>query len=72
MNRTMKVAPFRPLLFRKGIEHFHSQPFDTISRREEEILKSYPHNITHITLPESEDIARRYLEEWKREGVLGK
>lgn len=68
----MKIAPFKPLLFREGTEHFHSQPFDTISRRDEETLKSYPHNITHITLPESDDNARRTLEEWKREGVLSK
>ncbi len=67
---TMKAAEFKPLVFRKGTEHFYSPPFDTVGKTEEKVLKSFPYNITHITLPESDGNARGLLNAWKRDGVL--
>ncbi len=66
----MKVRPFTALVFRPGTSHFYSPPFDTVGEKECKELKSFPFNITHITLPESSGMAASTLNEWKRTGVL--
>ncbi len=66
----MEVNGFRFIVFRRGLEHFFSPPFDTISKPEEAVLKSYPYNITHLTLPLNIEEARKEFEDWKNEGIL--
>lgn len=66
----MEVDGFRFLVFRSGVEHFFSPPFDTISKKEEESLKSFPYNVTHLTLPHSIEETRSEFENWKKEGIL--
>ncbi len=66
----MEVNGSRFLVFRSGLEHFFSPPFDTISRAEEAVLKSFPYNITHLTLPLSIEETRIEFEGWKNESIL--
>jgi len=46
-------------------------PYDVISPQEREhYLALDPHNVVHLTLPESEEQAGRDLREWQADGVL--
>ena len=46
-------------------------PYDVISAEERErYLALDPHNVVHLTLPDSEQEAARSLREWEAEGVL--
>lgn len=53
-----------------------SPPFDSITVEQEAVLKSHPHNITHLTLPietrEGIREASEILLEWINDGVLKK
>lgn len=66
----MNVRPFRPLMFRKGTDHFYSPPFDTINAEDEKALKESEYNITHVTLPSSPESALQTLLKWRGEGIL--
>jgi len=46
-------------------------PYDVISAQEREhYLALDPHNVVHLTLPESEEQAARELSDWQADGVL--
>lgn len=66
----MKISSFRPLMFSSGKGHFYSQPFDTISEKEAELLRALPANITQLTLPASVEEAKSVLSRWKGDGTL--
>src|SRR6476620_11127427 len=69
-----QVRPFRALRYAAAagpIERLVSPPYDVISPEERaRYLKLDPHNVGHLTLPESEDQAARDLREWQQEGML--
>jgi len=66
------VRPFRALRYSvPDLSAVVAPPYDVISDEQRvEYLTRSPHNIVHLTLPESEEQAARDLEEWRRDGVL--
>jgi uncharacterized protein (DUF1015 family) len=69
-----QVRPFRALRYSAAagpIERLVAPPYDVISPEERErYLDLDPHNVVHLTLPESEAQAARDLSEWQQDGVL--
>ena len=69
-----QVRPFRALRYSAEagpLERLVAPPYDVISPEERErYLELDPHNVVHLTLPDSEDRAARDLREWQEEGVL--
>ena len=70
-----EVKPFQALRYderRAGpLELLVAPPYDVISPAErEDYLGRSPHNVVHLTLPDSEEEAARSFEEWRRDGVL--
>ena len=69
-----QVWPFRALRYSAEagpLERLVAPPYDVISPEERErYLELDPHNVIHLTLPDSEDRAARDLREWQEEGVL--
>src|SRR2546430_7757066 len=69
-----QVRPFRALRYSAAagpIERLVPPPYDVISPEERaRYLQLDPHNVVHLTLPESEDQAARDLREWQVDGVL--
>jgi len=69
-----RVQPFRALRYSTAagpLERLVAPPYDVISAEERErYLALDPHNIVHLTLPESEADAARDLRGWHAEGVL--
>jgi len=69
-----QVRPFRALRYSAAaglIERLVAPPYDVISPEERErYLELDPHNVVHLTLPESEAQAARDLSEWQQDGVL--
>src|SRR5581483_3348515 len=54
-----------------SLERLVAPPCDVISDAERrEYLARDPHNIVHLTLPDSEDEAARLLAEWRADGTL--
>jgi len=69
------VRPFRAERYDEAkagpLEALVAPPYDVISGEERaEYLAREPHNIVHLTLPDSEDQAARDLAAWRSEGVL--
>jgi uncharacterized protein (DUF1015 family) len=69
------VRPFRAERYDETkagpLEALVAPPYDVISDDERaQYLARDPHNIVHLTLPESEDQAARDLAAWREEGVL--
>jgi uncharacterized protein (DUF1015 family) len=66
------VKPFRALRYgERAIPPTTAPPYDVISPEERgRYLEASPHNIVHLTLPESEEDAGKLLVEWQTEGVL--
>ena len=69
------VKPFRAVRYdedRAGpIAALVAPPYDVISPEErEEYLARSPHNVVHLTLPDSEEEAARRWREWQESGVL--
>jgi uncharacterized protein (DUF1015 family) len=65
------VKPFRALRYAEPSERVVAPPYDVISPEERErYLALDPHNIVHLTLPDSEEEAGRTLARWREEGVL--
>jgi uncharacterized protein (DUF1015 family) len=65
------VRPFRALRYAEPTAAVVAPPYDVISPAERgEYLARDPHNVVHLTLPDSEDDAARVLAEWRRDGVL--
>src|SRR6266566_10121586 len=69
------VKPFRALRYDEAtagaLPELVAPPYDVISddQRREYLARS-PHNVVHLTLPESEDEAARLVREWREIGVL--
>src|SRR2546423_1809046 len=69
------VKPFRALRYDTSVagplESLVAPPYDVISAEEREgYLELDPHNIVHLTLPDSEEQAARELSDWRKRGVL--
>src|SRR5256885_9916100 len=65
------VKPFRALRYAEPTPSVVAPPYDVISPEQRaDYLARDPHNVVHLTLPESEEEAARMLEEWRRDGVL--
>ena len=69
-----QVRPFRAHRYSPAagpLERLVAPPYDVISAEERErYLALDPHNVVHLTLPESEEQAARELRAWQGEGVL--
>src|SRR5512133_1871183 len=69
-----QIRPFRALRYSSAagpLERLVAPPYDVISAEErEQYLALDPHNVVHLTLPDSEEEAARELSEWQAEGVL--
>src|SRR5438067_6772396 len=69
-----QVRPFRALRYSPAagpLERLVAPPYDVISPEERErYLALDPHNVVHLTLPDSDDQAARDLTDWEAEGVL--
>jgi uncharacterized protein (DUF1015 family) len=69
-----QIRPFRALRYSPtagALERLVAPPYDVISAGERErYLGLDPHNVVHLTLPDSEQDAARDLKDWQAEGVL--
>ena len=66
-----EVKPFRALRYAQPTPAVVAPPYDVISpEQRERYLARDPHNVVHLTLPDSEEEAARALDEWRRDGVL--
>jgi uncharacterized protein (DUF1015 family) len=69
-----QVRPFRALRYSPAagaVDSLVAPPYDVISpEARERYLALDPHNVVHLTLPDSEQEAARALREWQDEGVL--
>jgi uncharacterized protein (DUF1015 family) len=65
------VKPFRALRYAEPSPAVVAPPYDVISPEQRaEYLARDPHNVVHLTLPDSEEEAARTLAEWRDDGVL--
>jgi uncharacterized protein (DUF1015 family) len=69
------VKPFRPLRFDPAVagplDRLVAPPYDVISdEARAEYLARSPHNIVHLTLPDTPEQAARQLDDWRGGGVL--
>ena len=65
------VKPFRALRYAEPSERVVAPPYDVISPEQRAAyLALDPHNVVHLTLPDSEEEAGRTLARWREEGVL--
>jgi uncharacterized protein (DUF1015 family) len=68
------IRPFRALRYSASagpLERLVAPPYDVISPEERErYLAVDPHNVVHLTLPDSEEDAARDLREWRAGKVL--
>jgi uncharacterized protein (DUF1015 family) len=69
-----QIRPFRALRYAAAagpLERLVAPPYDVISPDERErFLALDPHNVVHLTLPDSEEQAARDLADWQQDGVL--
>ena len=67
-----EIRPFRALRFASDeLEPLVAPPYDVISDEQRaDYLARDPHNIVHLTLPDSEAAAARTLQEWRADGTL--
>jgi uncharacterized protein (DUF1015 family) len=69
-----QVRPFRALRYAASagpLERLVAPPYDVISAEERErYLARDPHNVVHLTLPDSEEQAAKDLRNWQAAGVL--
>jgi uncharacterized protein (DUF1015 family) len=65
------VRPFRALRYTEPLDPLVAPPYDVISPEQRlDYLARSPHNIVHLTLPDSEEQAARDLASWRESGVL--
>ncbi|MGI8421920.1 MAG: DUF1015 domain-containing protein [Gaiellaceae bacterium] len=65
------VKPFRALRYARPSATVVAPPYDVITPEQRlEYLSRDPHNVVHLTLPDSEEQAAETLAGWIREGVL--
>src|SRR4051794_37470869 len=69
-----EIRPFRALRYGPEagkLQDLVAPPYDVISPQERlEYLARSPHNVVHLTLPDSEEQAAREFAEWRGNGVL--
>ena len=70
-----EIKPFRALRYDVGkagpLEDLIAPPYDVIgAAQREDLLAKSPHNVVHLTLPDSEEDAGRSFHEWRDEGIL--
>jgi uncharacterized protein (DUF1015 family) len=70
-----EVRPFRALRYDESkagsLEELVAPPYDVLSEAErQEYLERSPHNVVHLTLPDSEEQAARDFAAWRQDGVL--
>jgi uncharacterized protein (DUF1015 family) len=70
-----EVRPFRALRYDEDVagplDTLVAPPYDVISEEERQAyLRRSPHNVVHLTLPDSEEQAGRDFREWREAGVL--
>ncbi|MCS6829810.1 MAG: DUF1015 domain-containing protein [bacterium] len=66
-----RIAPFRGVRYTlPDVRLCVAPPYDVITPPEREQLRQFPYNITHLTLPESYDLAAQLWQRWQNEGVL--
>jgi uncharacterized protein (DUF1015 family) len=71
------VKPFRALRYDEAqagpLPELVAPPYDVISAEQrEEYRARNPHNVVHLTLPDSEEEAGRTFEQWRENGVLAR
>ena len=69
------IRPFRALRFDEAVAgplaDLVAPPYDVISGEERtELWHRSPHNVVHLTLPDTEQDAARELENWRETGVV--
>ena len=69
------VKPFRALRYDEAVagplETLVAPPYDVIDDEQREELRARsPHNVVHLTLPDSAEEAARALDHWRAQGVL--
>jgi uncharacterized protein (DUF1015 family) len=69
------VRPFRALRYDPAVggplESLVAPPYDVIApEQREELRRRSPHNVVHLTLPDSEEEAAASLSEWQEQGIL--
>jgi uncharacterized protein (DUF1015 family) len=69
------ISPFRALRYDESVAGslaaLVAPPYDVIDEpSRESYLRQSPHNIVHLTLPESEESAAAALADWRERGVL--
>ena len=68
------VKPFRALRYDEAkagpLESLVAPPYDVISAEQRAGYLEHPHNVVHLTLPDSAQQAGQTLERWRAEGVL--
>jgi uncharacterized protein (DUF1015 family) len=69
------VKPFRALRYDEAaagpLADLVAPPYDVITPEQRDGLRARsPHNVVHVTLPDSEAEAARTLERWRAEGIL--
>jgi uncharacterized protein (DUF1015 family) len=70
-----ELKPFRALRYdvdRAGpLESLVAPPYDVIGpAQRDDFLARSPHNVVHLTLPDSEEAAGRSFREWREEGII--
>ena len=66
-----RVRPLRALRYAGPLDDLVAPPYDVISPEQRlEYLARSPHNVVHLTLPDSPDDAARLLAGWREQGVL--
>ena len=71
-SRMVRLREFEPYYFSDSLEKSISPPFDSISKSLESELKSFPFNITHLTLPDKDSNGTALIGKWIDLGVLKK
>ena len=70
-----EVRPFAALRFDESkagpLAELVAPPYDVLSdEQRREYLERSPHNVVHLTLPDSEEGAARDFSAWRQQGVL--
>lgn len=70
-----EIRPFRAVRYDVStagpLDTLVAPPYDVIGPEERlELLARSPHNVVHLTLPDSEETAARAFRAWREEGVL--
>ncbi len=69
------IRPFRALRYDEAaagpLESLVAPPYDVVGdEQRKELQERSPHNVVHLTLPESEEAAAALLADWRARGIL--